>query len=126
MTKTIVPKLISISSARATDAGKPLTLDDALLLVDVVIGPETEVGEAQKGDLFSFYVTTIEHVSATIEQSGSFICPFSIIVPEYSWESIETSINSILSATELQTCHSWIELARKISVYGDWEFKDAT
>lgn len=92
--------------------------DDFCLLFQAFIGTAGTKGE----DSFNFLVCTPKWIERDLEKYGFLLGRgYSIIVKRYDFTQIQKIIQDLCRRV---SGDSWEEIARKLGLYGHWEFED--
>lgn len=75
----------------------------------------------QAADTFTFYICTPKKLSAIVKEEKHQLGRHLIIVDQFDWELLESTIVKICDEA---TGENWEEIAEQISRYGHWEFED--
>lgn len=95
----------------------PADPDSFCFLLQVMVGPESKVGE----ESFDIQVCTPKWILENHRREDIIIGRHYLLVMEYNFERIQGKVNSFCSNCEGST---WEEVAEKFGRLGKWEFED--
>lgn len=116
---SVIPELRRLHSPdlwdlRTSTPGDPTNF---CVLVQAMIGPKDELGE----ESFDFSVCTPTWIQEALSRESFVFGKYYLIVERYSYDVIWKAIMSICQGV---SGSNWNEVAERLSVYGQWEFKN--